>query len=426
MAVDCGAARARNGNVPKVLILGSGFGGVYALRRMVGLAKEGELDITLISEENLFVFSPLLHEVATGALEPRHVATPVRRLPKPEMFTFVHSPIQHIDLENRRVLTGNGEFHYDYLILALGSTRDTSRLKNEGAKVLSLKSLQDARQIKNQIIEVFEQAATERDPARQRELLTFVISGGGYIGVQLIAALRDFIYRDLLKCYPMIDRQSVNLVLVEITPKIIPVLHTKLGAYAMKHLRKTGIDVRLKSEVTAAYPDHVVINHSEVLPCHTLIWVAGVLANSRVAETLARKDPIGRVYVNWYLQLVDFPEVYAVGDCAHFTHPKTGGPIPPKAHTGVRQAKRAACNVVADARGEKLLPYSYSNPFEVIPLGPSRGIFSFHSLRLYGILGRFLWMAGYATLVPNVYNRLRITTDWILSLIFGRDMSLLK
>ncbi len=410
----------------KLLILGSGFGGVYALRRLVGLVKDGELDITLIGEENLFVFSPLLHEVATGALEPRHVALSIRRLPSPEKFTFVHTSVDHIDLKNRQVHTAKGTFDYDYLILALGSTRDMSRLHNEGGKVFTLKTITDARQIKNQIIEVFEQAAVEKDPQKQKELLTFVISGGGYIGVQFVAALRDFIFRDLLKGYPMIDPKNVRLVLVEITPKIIPTLHTKLGAYAMKHLRETGIDIRLKSEVTSAHPDHVIINHSEVVRCRTLIWVAGVRCNSRVAETVARKDPIGRVYVNWYLQLVDFPEVYAVGDCAHFVHPKTGHAIPPKAHTGVRQAKRAACNILADIRGESKRPYNYSNPFEVIPLGPSRGIFSFHSLRLYGILGRFLWMAGYATLVPSPYNRVRITSDWILSMIFGRDMTMLK
>ena len=426
MSVESGGVPAQGNRKPRLLILGSGFGGVYALRRLVGLVKKDELDITLIGEENLFVFSPLLHEVATGALEPRHVALSVRRLPRPDLFTFVHASIEQIDLKNRRVTTRRGVFRYDYLILALGSRRDTSRLQNEGGNVFTLKSITDARLIKNQIVELFERAAIETDPVKQKELLTFVISGGGYIGVQFVAALRDFIFRDLLKAYTMIDPKNVRLMLVEITPKIIPTLHTKLGAYAMKHLRETGIDVRLKSEVTSAHPDHVVINHSEVIPCRTLIWVAGVLSNSRVAATAARKDPIGRVYVNWYLQLVDFPEVYAVGDCANFVHPKTGQPIPPKAHTGVRQAKRAACNVLADIRGEKKRPYNYSNPFEVIPLGPSRGIFSFHSLRLYGIFGRFLWMAGYATLVPSVYNRVRITTDWILSLIFGRDMTMLK
>ena len=426
MSVEIGDGRTRDGRAPKVLILGTGFGGVYALRRLVGLVKDGELDITVIGEDNLFVFSPLLHEVATGALEPRHVALPVRRLPRPDRFAFVQTAVEHIDLKNRQVFTGKGTFEYDYLILAMGSVPNMTRLQNEGGRVFTLKTLYDARQIKNQIIQVFEQASGENDPERQREMLTFVVSGGGYIGVQLIAALRDFIFRDLLKGYRMIDPKNVRLILVEITPKIIPTLHTKLGAYAMKHLRETGIDVRLKSGVTAAYPDHVVINNAEAVPCRTLIWVAGVLSNPCIAETDARKDTIGRVYVNGHLQLMDFPNVYAVGDCAHFADPVTGRPIPPKAHTGVRQAKVAAHNIVADVRGEKKRTYVYSNPFEVIPLGPARGVFSFHSLRLYGLPARFLWMAGYATLVPNLYNRVRITSDWVLSLIFGRDMSMLK
>ncbi|OGO39856.1 MAG: hypothetical protein A2147_04445 [Chloroflexi bacterium RBG_16_57_8] len=426
MTLNSGAVSARQTGTRKVLILGSGFGGVYALRRMVRNLKDEDIDITLIGEENLFVFSPLLHEVATGALEPRHVALPVRRLPRPDKFSFFRAAVERIDLLNRTVFTGAGKLEYDYLVMALGSVRDTSRLKRQNLSPLTLKTLQDARQIKNHIIDVFEKASVEADPEKQKEFLTFVISGGGYIGVQFIAALRDFITRDLVKAYPMIDPKIIRLVLVEIQPKIIPSLHTKLGAYAMKHLRKTGIDVRLKSQVTAAHPHYVVLNGTERVPCATLIWVAGVLANRRVAETEARKDSIGRVYVNWYLQLVDYPEVYAVGDCAHFAHPKTGRPIPPKAHTGVRQAKVAADNILAEIRGKKKRPYVYSNPFEVIPLGPTRGLFSFHSLRLYGILGRFLWMAGYATLVPNLYNRVRISTDWVLSMVFGRDVSYLK
>ncbi len=411
----------------KVLVLGSGFGGVYALRRMVKrLNGRQDIEITMLSDENLFVFSPLLHEVATGAIEPRHVALPVRRLPRPGDFTFVQTHVEEIDLNNRKVTTDAGKFDYDYLILGLGSVRDMSGLKIKGGQIFTLKSLSDARQIKNHIIGLFEKASMERDPERQKQLLTFVISGGGYIGVQLIAALRDFIFRDLTKCYRTVDPNNVRLILVEIEPKIIPRLHTKLGAYTMKHLKDTGIDVRLKSRVTEAHADHVVINNSEKVPTNTLIWVAGVLSSPQVTRLEAKKDKIGRVLVNDYLQMLDFPNVYAVGDCAHFPDPKSGQAIPPKAHTGVRQAKIAAYNVLADIEGKAKRPYVYSNPFEVIPLGPSKGIFSFHRLRLYGLPARLLWMAGYATLVPNMYNRVRISTDWILSMIFGRDLNFLK
>jgi NADH dehydrogenase len=275
------------------------------------------------------------------------------------------------------------------------------------------------------MIRLFEKASIEYSQERQKELLTFVVSGGGYIGVQLIAAMRDFIFRDLIKYYPTVDPNNIKLILVEIDPKIIPKLHTKLGAYTMKHLRNTGINIRLKSRVTAVYPDHVVINGIDNVPTNTLIWVAGVLSNTQVAQMNTKKDNIGRVFVNEYLQIPDFPNVYAIGDCAHFPD-VSGQPIPPKAHTATRQAKVVAHNIISTIKGRKLRPYVYSNPFEVIPLGPTNGIFSFHSLRLYGPIARLLWMAGYATLVPHLYNRVKISMDWLLSMIFGRDINLLK
>lgn len=411
----------------KVLILGSGFGGVYALRYMLPrLDKEHNIKITMVSNENLFTFSPLLHEVATGTIEPRHVAFPIRRLLRSDRFSLVKTEVESIDLKNRKVTTPVGTFDFDYLILALGSVRDMSSLENKGGYIFTLKTLSDARQIKNHLIGIFEKASMQIGFEKQKQLLTFVVSGGGYVGVQLIAAMRDFIFRDLAGCYPMVDPGCIRLILVEIEPKIIPKLHTKLGAYNMKYLRESGIEVRLKSHVTTTYSDHVVINNSEDIPTNTLIWVAGLLANPQIARLDARKDKIGRVLVNKYLQLLNFPNVYSVGDCAHFTNPSTGQPIPPKAHTGVRQAKVAAYNILADIMGKEKRPYIYSNPFEVIPLGPTKGIFSFHSLRLYDLMARFLWMMGYATLMPNMYNRVRVSADWLLSMIFGRDLNLIE
>jgi NADH dehydrogenase len=259
-----------------------------------------------------------------------------------------------------------------------------------------------------------------------KQLLTFVVSGGGYIGVQLVTSLRDFIFRDLAKCYKTINRKNIRIMLVEIEPKIVSSMHTKLGAYIMRDLQSSGIEVRLKSQVTHTYPDHVTINGSEVVPTFTLIWVAGILSNPQVAQVDARRDKIGRVKVNAYLELLDFPNIYAVGDCAHFKDPKSGLPIPPKAHTGVRRAKIAAHNILADIQGREKRPYVYSNPFDIVPLGSSKGVFGFHSLRFYGLPARFLWSVGYATLIPRTYNRAKILVDWLLSLIFDRDMTFMK
>ncbi len=411
----------------RILILGGGFGGIYVLRYLTkSLHHSQNLEITLVSDENFFLFSPLLHEVAAAGLEPRHIALPVRGLLRPDKFTFIQASVQKINLGDRTVLTTAGTLDFDYLVLALGSVRDMSGLRLEGGNVFTLKTLTDGIQIRNHIISVFEQASVERNSERQKQLLTFVVSGGGYIGVQLVTSLRDFIFKDLVKCYKTINRNNIRIILVEIAPKIVSPLHTKFRAYIMRNLQCSGIEVRLKSRVTHAYPDHVTIHGSEVVTTSTLIWVAGILSNPQIAQVNARMDNIGRVKVNEYLELLDFPNFYAVGDCAHFKDPKSGLPIPPKAHTGVRQAKIAAHNILADIQGREKRPYIYSNPFDIVPLGPSKGVFGFHSLRLYGLPARFFWMVGYAALIPRTYNRARILGDWLLSLIFGRDMTFVK
>lgn len=419
--------RRKRTDYKRILILGGGFGGAYALRHLTKSLKQSRnVEITLVSDENFFLFSPLLHEIAAGGLEPRHIALPVRGLTRPDTFTFIQASVQKINLNERKVLTTVGILYFDYLVLALGSVRDMSGLCFEGGNVFTLKTLTDGRQIRNHIIRVFEQASIEENQEQQRQLLTFVVSGGGYIGVQLVTSLRNFIFKDLDKYYRAINRNNIRIILVEIEPKIVSPLHTKLGAYIMRNLQGAGIEVRLKSRVTHAYPDYVKINGSEVVPTCTLIWVAGILSNPQVAQVDARRDNIGRVKVNKYLEVLDFPNVYAVGDCAHFEDPKSGRPIPPKAHTGVRQAKVATHNILADIRGREKQPYIYSNPFDVVPLGPSKAVVSFHGLRIYGLLARFLWIAGYTALVPQTYNRVRILVDWLLSLFFGRDMTFLK
>ena len=411
----------------KVLILGSGFGGTYTLRHLVPMLNRNEnVAITMVSDENFFLFSPLLHEAAAGAIEPRHVAYPIRRLHWRDRFTFIQSAVEKIDLPGRSVTTAMGQLDFDLLILALGSITRISDRKAKEKNVFTLKTLHDAMLIRDQIIGSFERASMESDPGQRRQLLTFVIAGAGYTGIQLVTELRDFIHRDLIRFYKAVDPAEIRIVLVEAEPKIIAELHTKLGAYVMEHLRKTGIEVRLRSRITDVGPDRIEINGTESLPTRTLIWVAGVVANPRIAELDVEKDGIGRVLVNEYLEVPGFPGVYAVGDCAHFEDPKSGQPIPPRAHTAVRQAKIAAFNILAEIRGRDRKPYHYTNTAEVVSLGASKAVFRFYGLRIYGFAARFFWLAGYSLLVTGIYNRARITTDWLLSLIFGRDTTLLK
>ncbi len=414
----------------KVLILGSGFGGTYALRHLVpSLNRNENIETTMVSDENFFLFSPLLHEVAMGGIETRHVAYPIRRLHWRDRFNFVQASVERIDISDRKVITTRGTLDFDYLVLALGSVTNVPKFdssEGEERNMFTLRTLWDSMLIRNHIIGVFEQASAEDEPDRRRQLLTFIVSGAGYTGVQLVTELRDFVYGSLLRFYKTIAPADIKIILVEAEPKIVAGMHVKLGAYAMKCLQRMGIEVRLKSRITRVWKDSVEINSGEIVPAATLIWVAGVVAHPRIAELDVAKDSHGRVLVNEYLEVPGVPGAYAVGDCAHFDDPKSGKAIPPRAHTAVRQAKIAAHNILAEIRGWDKKPYRYSDPAELVSLGTSKAIFRLYGLRLYGFPARLLWIGAYSLLVTGAYNRVRIIMDWLLSLMFGRDTTFIK
>ncbi|MFC2073108.1 NAD(P)/FAD-dependent oxidoreductase, partial [Chloroflexota bacterium] len=400
------------------------------LRRLVpSLNRNENVETTMVSNENYFLFSPLLHEVAMGGIETRHVAYPIRRLHWRDRFNFIQASVEEIDLSARKVTTTMGTLDFDYLVLALGSVTDMPQFDSAGTNkgnVFTLKSLRDSVLIRNHIIGVFEQASVEKNPERQAQLLTFIVCGAGYTGVQVVTELRDFLHRSLIKFYKTVDPASIRIILVEAESKIVAQLHPKLGTYALKCLQRMRIETRLRSRVTRVWEGHVEINSGEIVPTSTVIWMAGVVANPRIAELDVAKDSVGRVLVNEYLEVLGVPGVYAVGDCAHFEEPGSGQPIPPGAHTGVRQAKVAAHNILAEIRGRNKKPYRYSDPPQMVSLGASRAMFRFHGLRLYGFPARLIWLGGYSLLVTGTYNRIRIIMDWLLSLIFGRDTTFLQ
>ncbi len=413
----------------KVLVLGSGFGGAYVLRSLVpALNRNENVETTMVSDENFFLFSPLLHEVAMGAVETRHAAYAIRRLQWRDRFDFVRAEVDKIDLVKRCVTTSQGVLPYDYLVVALGSVADTSELNCPTAvdHVFTLKTLHDSMRIRNHIIGLFERASVETDPSRRRQLLTFVISGGGYIGVQVVTELREFLFKNLTRFYRKVDPGEIRVVMVEIEPEIIGRLHPKLRQYISRYLRGSGIEVRVNSRVTRVEADRLEINGDETIPAGTLIWVVGVVANPVVAAMAAETDDIGRVIVDSQMSVPGYPGVYAVGDCACFVDPKTGEAIPPRAHTTVRQARVAAGNVLAEIRGRERKQYRYSNPVDIVSLGASRAVFRYRGVRLYGFVARVIWLVSYSYLVTGTYNRLRVIGDWFLSLVFGRDTTFLK
>jgi NADH dehydrogenase len=411
----------------KLLILGSGFAGTYVLRTLVpSLNRNENVETTMVSDENFFLFAPLLHEVAMGRIETRHIAYPIRRLHLRDRFRFLQGTVQQIDLVRRKVVTTAGPLEYDYLVLALGSVPDLSELTAASAIVFTLNSLHDSMRIRNHIIEVFEQALVESDQEKRKQLLTFVVSGGGYKGVQLITELRDFIRSTMLKIYRPLNPEDIRLILVEADHKVVAELHTKFGAYIMKQLNKMGIEIKQSSRITGVWEDHVEINGSEHVRTSTLLWVAGVAANRQIAQLDVEKDSMGRVLVDAYLNVPKFPGVFAAGDCAHFKDPLSNRPIPPRAYTAVRQAETIARNILADIRGGEAKPYHYGRIPQMVSLGASCAVVRFRHWQLYGYPARLVWLAAYALLIAGWYNRIRVLMDWLLSSIFGRDTTYLR
>jgi NADH dehydrogenase len=410
----------------RVVILGGGFGGAYFLIRLLKRLKHRRpFDITLVSDENFFMFTPLLHEVATGGIETRHITFPIRRLKYRQEFTFIQASVNSIDLPNRKVATTAGEVPYDRLVVALGSHTDVSSLPVGAKRVFRLRALWDGILLRNHIIKCFEQADAEPDPARQRQLCTFVICGGGYIGVQLISAMRDLIHRSLIKYYPRITRDMVRIIMVEPRDKLLGPLPSYEADYTLRILRKQGIDVRLNSRVTASTDDGVRIN-DEPVPTGTLVWVVGVIANRIVSEMPVEKDQTGRIVVNEYMELKNYPEVIALGDCAHIPDPTTGEAALPRAHNALRQAWVAADNIAAEVTGKQRRPYQHPFSGGLVSLGTSQGVINAYGLRFHGILARLIWLVAYSSLLTSAYNRVRVVSDWLLTLVFGRDTSMLE
>ena len=343
-----------------------------------------------------------------------------------DRFNFIRAEVEKIDIKNRKVATTAGTLDYDCLVLALGSVTDKSQLNLEGGHVFSLKTLYDAIRLRNHIIDVFEQASIEKDPEKQKQFLTFVVVGGGYIGIQSVSELRDFIFGNLTNYYKNINPQHIRIMLIEAQPKIVKRMDSELGSYIMTQLKKMGIEVLTMSLITRVWEGHMEVNGREIIPAATLLWSTGIASHPRIAEIDAEKDDQGRVMVNAYLELPDFPGVYALGDCAHFEDAKSAQPIPSRAHTTVRQAKIAAYNILANIRGRSKKAYRYTDTGEIVSIGDSKAVFRFYKLRLYGFPARLIWLGAYSLLVTGTYNRVRIFTDWFLSLIFGRDVTFLN
>lgn len=409
----------------KILVLGGGFGGVYTVMALQkALKRRKDIDIALVNQENYFVFQPMLAEVISGSIGVLNTITPIRDL-CPGVNLYVRK-VESIDLERRVVITSHGfrpqqsELSYDHLVLALGTLENFGVVRGLQEHGLHFKNLGDALVLRNRIIHLLEEADIEQDAELRRRMLTFVMAGGGFSGVEAIAEVNDFV-RDVARRYPHIDPEELHVVLLHSGPRILPELPESLSQYAQRLLTRRQVDIRLNTRLSAVTADEAFLNDGTAIPTKTVIATIGATPNPVLMELPCKKER-GRIVVNEYLEVPGYPGVWALGDCAYIIDHKTGQPCPPTAQYAVREGKRLALNIVAALEGEAKQPFSFSALGMMGSLGPLSAVGKVLGVRVSGWPAWVLWRAVYWAKLPGFTRKLRVAMDWFMSLILPRDL----
>ena len=413
-----------SGKPKRIIILGGGFAGLaVAMGLEKTVARDGSAEVTLVNRENFFLFTPMLHEVAASDLDLTTIVNPVRKMLR--HVRFFAGEILGIDVERKRVVVAHGFDHhehtveFDYLVLGLGAVTNHYGLPGLKECALTMKSLGDAMRLRNHLIAHLEEA--DSDCCKVKEpLLTFVVAGGGFAGVETVAGINDFV-RDALASYPNLTEDMLRIVLVHSGPVILPELDQKLGAYTQRKLMKRQVEVRLKTRVEGFSGGTVQLSDGTSIRTNTLVWTAGTSANPLLQSIPCAKER-GRLLVSESLEVRDCPGVWALGDCSAASDPQTGGFYPPTAQHALRQGKVVAHNIAAAARGGEQKPFRFSTIGQLAAIGRRTGVANILGMNFSGFSAWWLWRTIYLSKLPRFEKKLRVAFDWTLDLLFSKDL----
>ncbi|MCL5256682.1 MAG: NAD(P)/FAD-dependent oxidoreductase [Chloroflexi bacterium] len=408
----------------RIVVLGGGFAGITAMVRLAqDLARAPGLELLLIDRNNYQLFTPMLQEAATGLIEPVHLLRPIRPLAREKGFRFQESQVEAIDLGWKAVETDDGTIGYDYLLICMGSVTDFHGVPGASQRSLTFKTAEDAALIRDAIVQAFEAADHESDENRRLALLTFLIAGGGATGVELAAAIHDFIHHDLVSLYPHLSFREVSIILAEASNRILADLDTDLATVALKVLEGKRIDLRLNTRITEVSPEEVGTNTGEKLRTATVIWTTGVQAGKAIGALPVNKDNTGRVIVNAMLQIPEHPEVYAIGDNCRFQFPEDKEPLPPNAQVAIQQGLTAACNIISEIRGKEKCSFTFRPMADLVSLGRRAGVADLFGFKFHGPTAWLLWKTVYLLRLTSYQNKVRILLSWLLASLFERNVS---
>lgn len=411
---------------PHLVILGGGFGGLAAAKALRG----APLRVTLIDRNNHHLFQPLLYQVATATLSPGDVASPIRWiLRRASNVRVLLGEAISIDAGTRRVTLEDGSHvEYDFLIVATGSTHTYFGRDEWATHAPGLKTLEDALEMRRRILIAFERAERETDPARQQELLTFLLVGGGPTGVELAGTLTEIARQTLRHEFRSIDTRRARIVLVEAGPTILPSFPEPLRRAARDSLRRLGVDVRETTAVTAIDDRGAVLRRDGVeerLTAGTVLWAAGVAASPLVRSLGAPVDRAGRVRVEPDLSVPGRPEVFVIGDAATLAD-RAGRPLPGVAPVAIQQARYVARGIIGRLRGQTPAPFAYRDKGNVAIIGRGAVVVDLGWLRFSGFVAWLFWLFLHITELIGFRNRLVVLVQWGIAYVtFQRSVRLI-
>ncbi len=414
----------------RIVILGGGFAGATTalqLERLIG--RRSDVEIMLLDNENFFTFTPLLPEVPSGSIQSQHIVFPLRALLK---HTAVRQAlVRNVDLEAKTVTARHchacAEFsvRFDHLVLALGSVPNFFDLSGLDQHALTMKSLADATALHAQLIDKLEHADLESDADLRREMLAFVVAGGGFAGVETLAEMNDFV-RGAGRYYPRIQQSDIRMVLVHSGDRILPEVSPTLSEYALKKLRSRGIEARLQTRLVAFNGRRVILNDGEEIPARTMVWTAGTSPSPLLDGINVPRLKNGKVEVNATMEVRDRPGVWALGDIAAIPDVACGNTCPPTAQHALRQGKRLARNIMARLQGDEPQPFVYRPLGLLAGLGRRAAVAEILGLRFSGFFAWWLWRTIYLMKLPSLERKIRVALDWTLDLFFPRDIVYLR
>jgi NADH dehydrogenase len=444
----------------RILILGGGFGGVQVLREVQKeFQNDVSIDITLVSKDNFFLFTPMLPEVSSGMIETRHIATPIRAFCK--RAKFFEAIIKSIDLEKKEVSINhsigkessplavhNHTLTYDYLVLALGGETNFFGLTDVSKNAFTIKTLDDAIILRNHVINMLEQADieySENNP--RRSLMRFVVVGGGFSGVETAGELNDFVRDSIKHFYHNIENNDVKIILVNSGGRLLPEVTEDLSEFTLQKLRANGVEVMLNTRVVSADKDSVKLNNGSKIICQTFIWAGGVTPEPLIASLSCKHDKSGRLIANNYLEVQgiegeqeegggreEHTGIFVLGDCASIMDPNTSKPYPPTAQHAIRQGNVAAKNLISIIKQQqevaeghdKKISFDYRTKGMMAKIGKRNGVGILLGHRIQGFSAWWLWRSYYLANLPTIEKKLRVIADWSIDIFFKRDVTRLK